>query len=76
MTADVGSERRRWITAAATLAKDPTARVLCPTRGDDYLSVEDVPYDADPTMFARYLRCPKCGAVEVLDRLRRGEAEG
>lgn len=63
--------RRRWVVAGIRLAGEPSAQVECPTCGHQYLDVEDVPAgDRDDTI-SRYLRCPKCGAVEVLDRLRR-----
>ena len=69
--ADFDDRRRQWIDAAVTLATDPGAKVLCPNRGDAYLEVEDIPYEEGSPLFARYLRCPRCGAVEVLDRLKR-----
>lgn len=63
--------RRRWIEAATVLATDPTAVVRCPQCEDEYLEVTDIPYENFPGMFSRHLRCPKCGAYEILDRLRR-----
>lgn len=69
--ADIDSTRRRWIDAGIALAKNPHAKVLCPNCGGAHLDVEDVPYDDGSSMFARYLRCHRCGAIEILDRLRR-----
>jgi C4-type Zn-finger protein len=63
--------RRKWIEAAGILSVDPNAQVPCPNCEEDVLIVADVPYEKDPTMFSRYLRCQRCGAFEVIDRLRR-----
>ncbi len=63
--------RRKWVAAAATLAADPSARIRCPNCDDDYLSVSDVSYEADPTIFSRYLRCS--GAVQPNGRDEQAE---
>lgn len=68
----VSDTSRKWVAAATTLAEDPTAQVACPKCGWEYLSVSDVRYENDPTMFSRYLRCESCGSVEIIDRLRDG----
>ena len=71
MTTPADPKRAKWLEAATTLSQDPTARVPCPNCGEDFLLVRDLPYEAEPTMFARYLRCPRCGSEEIIDRLRR-----
>lgn len=62
--------RRGWIHAAEILAVDAGAKVLCPNCGSDYLRVDDVPADDEDKTFSRYLCCSRCGAVEIIDRLR------
>jgi hypothetical protein len=62
----------RWIAAGIKLSTDPTARVRCPVKDDGYLVVTDVP-GRDVGTFDRYLRCPTCGATEILVRMRLGE---
>jgi hypothetical protein len=62
---------QQWIAAGIKLSADPNAKVRCPVRNDDYLTVEDVP-GLDEGTYDRYLRCPRCGATEVLVRMKRG----
>ena len=70
MMSAIDPVRQAWIVAGSRLAEDPTAQVPCPNCGPEFLSVTDVPYDADPSMVARYLRCETCGSVEIVDRVR------
>ena len=60
----VSPEWQRWAEAAKILAADPTAQVLCPRHGDGYLVVTDVPGPSG--VVERYLRCPVCGATNVI----------
>ena len=62
----VSPQWQQWVEAAKTLSADPSAQVLCPRNGDAYLTVEDVADPADPTRVERYLRCPTCGAYNVI----------
>jgi uncharacterized C2H2 Zn-finger protein len=62
----VDAEWQRWVEAAKVLARDPTAQVLCPRHGDAYLQVTDVSATEDPSQVERYLRCPVCGATNVI----------
>jgi hypothetical protein len=59
-------ETKKWIEAARVLGVDPQARVRCPARDDGDLTILDVPYDADPSRFERYLTCPTCGARNIM----------
>ena len=59
-------ESQRWIEAGKVLADDPTAKVLCPENGDGYLEVTDHVAATDPTKRERYMRCPVCGAFNIL----------
>jgi hypothetical protein len=59
-------ERPRWVEAAKVLAADPRARVPCPRHGDGILEVHDVADPADPTSIERHLRCPVCGAGNII----------
>jgi hypothetical protein len=62
--------RRGWIEAGIVLGENPGARVRCPERDDAFLEVLDV--DApEAGRFDRYLRCPGCGARQVLVRMQR-----
>jgi hypothetical protein len=61
-----GGERQRWVEAGKILAADPRAQVLCPRHGDGYLTVTDVPVAGDPTQLERHLRCPVCGAQNII----------
>ncbi|HKT00714.1 MAG TPA: hypothetical protein VJT31_14380 [Rugosimonospora sp.] len=60
------TEWQRWVQAAKILAADPRAQVLCPRHGDGYLSVTDVPAKDDPSQVERHLRCPVCGASNII----------
>lgn len=62
----VSPEWQRWVEAAKVLAADPTARVLCPRNGDGYLEVTDVPLADGSGQLDRHLRCPVCGATNVI----------
>ena len=67
MTVNGGdSEWQRWVKAAKVLALDPTAQVLCPHNLDGYLQVTDVPSSQDPSQIERHLRCPVCGATNII----------
>jgi hypothetical protein len=59
---------KRWVQAGITLAKDPTARVLCPTNADADLVVYDI--DLGPTHIERVFTCPKCGARNFMRMTR------
>ena len=67
----VSDEWKRWVDAASRLSEDPTAKVRCPRNGDEFLTVRDVPNPANPTQVERYLRCPGCGATNVVRAPRR-----
>jgi DNA-directed RNA polymerase subunit RPC12/RpoP len=57
---------RRWVEAGKILAADPSAKVRCPQCGGGVLEVEDVGNPVNSDEFERYLRCPICGARNVL----------
>lgn len=59
-------ESRRWIEAGKVLANDPRAKVLCPENGDGYLEVTDHFAASDPPVLERHMRCPVCGAFNIL----------
>lgn len=63
------TEIQRWIEAGKVLAQDPTARILCPKCQSEYLEVVDIRNPANPDELERIMRCPVCGAMNVL-RLR------
>jgi phage FluMu protein Com len=63
-------ETQRWIEAGKAIAADPNARVKCPRCEDDLLVVQDVSNPRAPDELERIMKCPKCGAMNVL-RLRR-----
>jgi len=63
-------ERQRWIEAGKTLAASPLTQVPCPRCEDSCLEIQDVRSPNAPEELERIMRCPKCGAVNVL-RLRR-----
>lgn len=66
-----GETRQRWIEAGIALGTDAKAAVRCPACGSPNLIVRDVAYEADEKgRFDRYLQCAKCGANEVLSRMR------
>ena len=67
MTSD---ERQRWIEAAKQLGADASATVRCPRCDAAELTVQDVPFERDPSQLERILRCPTCGAMNAL-RMRR-----
>jgi predicted RNA-binding Zn-ribbon protein involved in translation (DUF1610 family) len=67
------STSRKWIEAGKVLAQDPMAQVPCPTCGAEFLEVVDHPWDQDPSLSDRQLRCPQCGATETLVRMRKGD---
>jgi hypothetical protein len=62
----VSPEWQRWVEAAKVLAADPRAQVLCPRHGDGYLEVSDVALPDGSGQVDRYLRCPVCGATNVI----------
>jgi predicted RNA-binding Zn-ribbon protein involved in translation (DUF1610 family) len=61
---------RRWVQAGVILGENPRAYVPCPICAEAALEVEDVPYPDNEELFDRYLRCPNCGAQQVLVRVR------
>ena len=65
---------KRWIDAGIDLADDPHNLVNCPACQGQNLIVEDVPSDIDTEHFERYLKCPSCGAYNVL-RLKKRDKE-
>jgi hypothetical protein len=65
----------KWVEAACVLAKDPDAKVKCPSCERAILEVHDVPYEKEPAVFERYLTCHACGARNVM-RINRGKDEG
>jgi hypothetical protein len=62
----IGPEWQRWVEAGKILAADPRAQVLCPRNGDGYLEVTDIPVPGDPSQVERHLRCPACGASNII----------
>jgi hypothetical protein len=66
----MSAETQRWIQAGKVIASDPNAKVKCPRFEDDFLVVEDVPNPRTPEELERIMKCPKCGAMNIL-RLRR-----
>jgi hypothetical protein len=64
--ADGQSEWQRWTAAATTLAQNPEARVLCPRNLDGFLEVTDVTAARSDARRERYLRCPRCGASNII----------
>jgi hypothetical protein len=58
---------RRWLDAGITLAKNPSAQVLCPQCEAARLTVTDA-FAGD--CIERWMRCPACGAYNTL--LNRG----
>ena len=62
----LGPEWPRWVEAAKVLAADPRAQVPCPRHGDGTLEVHDIADPADPTSIERHLRCPVCGATNII----------
>ena len=73
MVTAMNETSKRWIAAGIKLSADPRAKVRCPVGDDGYLTVEDAP-GPDEGTFDRYLRCPTCGATEVLVRMKRGSS--
>ena len=67
-------QKALWVEAAIEIAKNPTARVLCPARQDADLIVTDQYFPDEPTLRVRHMRCPKCGAYNEL-RLHRKLSE-
>lgn len=65
---------RRWIEAGKTLSEAPNAKVPCPVCGQADLSVTDGAASGTPPVFDRYMRCPACGATEVIVRMRKASA--
>jgi uncharacterized C2H2 Zn-finger protein len=63
---ETGPEWQQWVDAAKVLADDPHAQVRCPRNGDAYLEVIDIPLPGDPTQLERHLRCPACGATNII----------
>ena len=66
----MNAETHRWIEAGKAIATDRNAKVRCPRYEDDFLLVEDVRNPRAPDELERIMKCPKCGAMNVL-RLRR-----
>jgi hypothetical protein len=57
-------EWQRWVEAAKILADDPHAQVRCPRNNDGVLQVTDVP--GPDGQLERHLRCPVCGASNII----------
>lgn len=67
------SDHQKWIEAATALMRNRHEMVLCPKCGMAYLQIEDE--KVDEGHFDRHLRCPGCGAHEVVyARLDRHES--
>ncbi len=60
---------RLWIEAGILLAADPGASVNCPVCADGILIVRDVAWP-DGYHLDRHIQCPKCGARNVLSKLK------
>lgn len=60
------NETQRWIEAGKILAVNPDAQVMCPRFLDAYLEVQDVRFPDDPEKLERIMRCPTCGAMNIL----------
>jgi len=62
-------EKRRsrslWLQAGSALARDPTARVACPTCGRGVLVVTDAPV-MDGSRIERWMRCDTCGSANTM----------
>ncbi len=56
---------KKWIAAGKILAVDPTAKVRCPVCGEADLIATDVPVEGGKK-FERIMRCPNCGARNIL----------
>lgn len=63
---------KAWTEIAKVLAKDPSARIQCPSCGNDLVKVEDHESPRDPTMIERVLSCPACGRRGAI-RMKRKE---
>ena len=57
----------RWIAAGKILGRQPRAVVRCPECGEASLEVQDVPFP-DGSGLERWMRCPRCRAVNALLR--------
>lgn len=60
---------KKWIEAGETLAKDPTAIVICPECEKGRLIVKDEPILGLDAV-DRYLICDNCGKYNVISRLK------
>jgi hypothetical protein len=56
---------KAWIAAGKILAIDPDAVIDCPEHHDGTLVVQDIPI-ANTKKFERIMRCPNCGARNIL----------
>jgi DNA-directed RNA polymerase subunit RPC12/RpoP len=68
-------ETQRWIKAGTLIANNPECLVKCPECQKEFLEIEDIRADNNPELLERHMKCPSCGARNVL-RLRRSVKEG
>lgn len=61
----------KWLKIAAVLAKNPSARCVCPRCRHYILTVRDV--DVDAKHFERWMECPECNAKEAMLMPKEGE---
>jgi uncharacterized C2H2 Zn-finger protein len=66
----MNEETQRWVKAGSLISEDPKGLVKCPKCQKEYLEVQDIRDRSDPELLERYMKCPLCGAWNVL-RLRR-----
>lgn len=57
---------KRWIAAGKRIAADPEDKVLRPLCLRDYLQINDIVNDSNPSEFERHMKCNLCGAYNVL----------
>lgn len=62
----LSAEAHRWIAAGIALGSDALAAVACPRCARGTLNISDVHAKSDPSRFERIMRCPSCGATNVL----------
>lgn len=66
----ISEASRRWIAAGSLLAEKPSEQVACPEQCGGYLLVSDEDVPGDSEHFERYMRCPTCGAYNIIYKRR------
>ncbi len=59
-------ETQRWVKAGELISNDPQSMVKCPKCRKENLEVEDIRADSEPELLERYMKCPSCGAWNVM----------